>query len=101
MAEQLQVPSVGFAPDLFRLDGRVALITGGAGLLGQRYCEALLQAGANLVVGDLDAVRAAALAKHLNRANAAAEAVSSASPSEPRKPAQPLGLGLDVTHQSA
>ena len=65
MAEQLQVPSVGFAPDLFRLDGRVALVTGGAGLLGQRYCEALMQAGANVVVGDLDAVRAAALAAQL------------------------------------
>jgi len=53
------------------------------------------------VVGDLDAVRAAALAEQLNRANAAAEAVSNAAPSEPRKTAQALGVGLDVTDQAS
>lgn len=78
MAEQPEPESVSYAPDLFRLDGRVALVTGGAGLLGRRYCEALRQAGARVAVGDVDGTRAQALATELGRTDA-------------------LGLELDVT----
>ena len=37
--------------DSFKLDGRVALITGGAGGLGQVIATALAQAGANIASG--------------------------------------------------
>ncbi len=39
---------------LFDLSGRVALITGGAGLLGAEFCKTLAQAGAGVVIADLN-----------------------------------------------
>jgi len=38
----------------FRLDGRTAVITGGAGFMGQQHAEVLLQAGARVVLADSD-----------------------------------------------
>ena len=43
------------AADLFDLTGKVAVITGGAGGIGVVYAEALAEAGASVVVADLDA----------------------------------------------
>jgi NAD(P)-dependent dehydrogenase (short-subunit alcohol dehydrogenase family) len=40
--------------DKFRLDGKVALVTGGAGILGRQFCAGLAQAGASVAVVDLD-----------------------------------------------
>lgn len=39
----------------FRMDGRVVVVTGGAGLLGAEYTAALSAAGAHVVVADVDA----------------------------------------------
>src|SRR5687767_1453163 len=53
------------AADLFDLTGKVAVITGGAGGIGVVYAEALGEAGASVVVADVDLARATATAEGL------------------------------------
>lgn len=66
--------------DKFNLDGRVAVVTGGAGLLGTEFCKTLAESGAAVVVADLDGDRAEEVAKGLTDAGYTA-----------------AGFGLDVT----
>ena len=41
-------------PELFRLDGRVALVTGGAGIYGRHIVQALAEAGTHVVAVSRD-----------------------------------------------
>jgi 2-keto-3-deoxy-L-fuconate dehydrogenase len=47
----------------FRLDGRTALVTGGASGIGEATCRALAGAGACVIVADVDQARAEAMPK--------------------------------------
>ena len=69
---------------LFDLTNRVAIVTGGAGFLGQQFSEALAEAGANVVVADIDQAAAADWAEKLSKKHNSA-----------------LGVGLDVTDTSS
>jgi 3-oxoacyl-[acyl-carrier protein] reductase len=50
-------------PNFFRLDGQVAVITGGASGIGQSTAEVLAAAGAAVVIGDIDEEGAAKTAE--------------------------------------
>ncbi|MBC8496542.1 MAG: SDR family oxidoreductase [Chloroflexi bacterium] len=67
-------------PKLFDLTGRVAIVTGGAGLLGAEFCRTLAQAGAAVIIADMDGEAAANLAASLSQSGF-----------------QALGVGTDVT----
>ena len=53
--------------NLFDLKGKTAVVTGGVGILGQRFCRGLAEFGAQVAVIDLDQDRCAAFAAELRR----------------------------------
>ncbi len=61
--------------DKFRLDGKVAVVTGGAGLLGKQFCLTLAQAGAHILVADLNETVAADTAGRIREQGYSAEPV--------------------------
>ena len=62
--------------DKFDLSGRVAIVTGGAGLLGAEFCQTLAEAGASVAVVDLNSAASQALADTLVKNGYKALAVS-------------------------
>jgi NAD(P)-dependent dehydrogenase (short-subunit alcohol dehydrogenase family) len=55
------------APDIFDLTGRVAIITGGAGMLGRQHAAAIAGRGGHVVLADLSADNAKAGAETVTR----------------------------------
>jgi NAD(P)-dependent dehydrogenase (short-subunit alcohol dehydrogenase family) len=65
----------------FDLTGRVAVVTGGIGLLGTEFCRTLAEAGAAIAVVDLNEEKCAATAAELTQAGYKA-----------------VGIGTDITN---
>ena len=63
--------------DAFRLDGKVALVTGGASGIGEATCRELARAGASVIVADINLEADHALAENLPNAKAARMDVTS------------------------
>ena len=66
---------------LFDLTGKVAVVTGGAGILGEHFCAGLVESGAKVAVVDLDEDKSVSLAKDLSL----------------RYKAHVIGIGCDVS----
>lgn len=70
--------------DKFRLEGRTAIVTGGAGLLGKEFSRTLAEAGAYVLVADLNETTASATAETITAAGY-----------------QARGVGVDVTDKAS
>jgi len=68
-------------PEIFSLKNKVALVTGALGLIGKHHCEALAEAGANVIVCDLDNTNCLEFTKTL--------------------PEKSLGIGTDITKKKS
>ena len=53
--------------DLFNLSGKVVLVTGGAGLLGQVFCQAFADSGAQVAVVDIDQTAAKSVSSAISK----------------------------------
>ncbi len=55
--------------EMFRVDGKTALVTGGAGGIGLACAKALAAAGADLILSDIDGGRLDEAAEEIRREN--------------------------------
>lgn len=67
--------------DLFSLKQKTAIVTGALGLIGKKHCEALAQAGANVVIADVDGEKSKQFAQQLGDKH--------------------LGVGINVTDKAS
>jgi len=79
-------------PERFDLTTRVAVVTGGAGLLGAGFCQTLAEAGAHVIVADINGAAAGKLADDLN---------ASWLTSNIKPPKRALGITTDVTNPNS
>ncbi len=56
-------------PDKFTLEDKTAVVTGGAGLIGKEIVKALAEAGANVLIADIDAQKGIELEEKLSEEN--------------------------------
>ena len=67
--ERSQIVSTKKSSELFSLSNKVVVVTGGAGLLGQVFCQALADVGAHVAIVDLDLASAETAAKKINKSD--------------------------------
>ena len=70
--------------DMFKLDGKVAIVTGGAGYYGKPICSALAEAGAKVIIASRDVSKCRAFAASLEEQGWAAS-----------------GMALDLSEESS
>ena len=68
--ERSQIVNTKKSSELFSLANKVVIVTGGAGLLGQVFCQALVDVGAHVAIVDLDLASAETAAKRVNKSDA-------------------------------
>ena len=79
----------------FDLTGRTAIITGGPGLLGKEFCRTLAEAGAGVVVADLNGPAAQQVADELVKAGYRAVAAPT-DVTDPQSTRQMVQIALDA-----
>ena len=68
--ERSQIVDTKKSGELFSLANKVVVVTGGAGLLGQVFCQSLVDVGAHVAIVDLDLASAETVAKRINKSDA-------------------------------